>query len=146
MRGIQRIVTLAVATAAAASMGGIDVAHAEETAAVDTNKIVASGNYTGVLLNGITVAFECHAAAPGAVSTEINSCRLTTGPSAAPIALPGDAAATAGEATVPFAPFQLCWTASATYVNAARKSTSGCTLLPSVGGVPTLAGTGVSLA
>jgi hypothetical protein len=146
MRGIQRIMTLAVATAAAASMGGIGVAHAADNTAADTNKIVASGNYTGVLLNGLTVAFECHAAAPGAVSTEINACYLTSGPSAGPIALPGDAAATASVGTVPFVAFRLCWTASATYVNAGHKSTSGCTLLPSVGGVPSLAGTGVSTA
>jgi hypothetical protein len=144
MRRIQRIVTLAVATAAAAGMGGMGTAHAATT--IDTNRIVASGNYAGVLLNGLTVVFECHAAAPGAVSTEINACYLTTGGGASPIALPGEAAATAGERSVPFAPFKLCWIASATYVNAAHKTTNGCTGLPSVGGLPSLAGTGVSTA
>lgn len=143
MRTIQRITTLATAVAAAAALG---VVAPPAASAAATDRIVAGGNYTGVLLNGITVVFECHAAAPGAVSTAINSCSLTTGGSAPAIALPGDAAATAGTSTVPFAPFQLCWTASATFLDANRKSTSGCTLLPSVAGTPSLAGTGVSTA
>ena len=107
--------------------------------------IAASGNYTGVIANGLTVAFECHAAASGAVSVAINSCGITTGGGAPSIALPGTAAATAGTTNVPFAPFQLCWTATATFVDTATKTTSGCTLLPSVAGVPSLVGTGVSL-
>ena len=146
MRITQRIGVVVVATAAAASLGLTGTASAAEITTADTNRIVASGNYTGVLLNGITVVFECHAAAPGAVETAIDACYLTTGGSAGSLALPGEAAATAGTATVPFAPFKLCWTASATYVNATRKVTSGCTLLPNVGGVPSLAGSGVSTA
>ena len=145
MRITKRIGAVVVATAAAGSLGMSGTASAAEITA-DTNKIVASGNYTGVLLNGLTVVFECHAAAPGAVETAIDACYLTTGGSAGSIALPGETAATAGTANVPFAPFKLCWTASATYVNAGRKATSGCTLLPSVGGVPSLAGSGVSTA
>jgi hypothetical protein len=145
MRSIQRISTLAMAVFALGGLGTLGTT-APASAAVDTNKIVAGGNYTGVLLNDITVVFECHAAAPGAVSTAINSCYLTTGGSAPSLALPGDAVATAGTSNVPFAPFKLCWTASATFLDASRKSTSGCTLLPGAGGVPALAGTGVSAA
>lgn len=144
MRKAQRVVTLAAATAALAGLTMVGTASAAPLATA--SRIVAGGNYTGVIANGLTVTFECHAAAPGAVSTAIDSCYLTTGGAAAPIALPGDAAATAGVSTVPFAPFRLCWSASATFVDASRNSTSGCTLLPSVAGVPSLAGTGVSAA
>jgi hypothetical protein len=148
MRAYKRIGTVALATAALASvttLGTTQVAHAT-AAPPTTNTIVAGGNYTGVLLNGITVAFECHAAAPGAVSTAIDACYLTTGGSAPALALPGDAVATASTRNVPFAPFRLCWSASATFLNATRKATSGCTLLPSTGSVPALAGTGFSTA
>lgn len=143
MRITQRLATLAVATAAiagAASLGTTSVAQAAAT-----DRVVAGGNFTGVLANGITVVFECHAAAAGAVSTSINRCELTTGDSANPIALPGDAAATVGTATVPIAPFRLCWSASATFLDASVRTTSGCTIVPT-SAVPSLAGVGFSVA
>jgi hypothetical protein len=143
MRITQRFGTFLAATAAltgAATFGTTSVAHAAAT-----DVITAGGNFTGVLANGLTVAFECHAVAPGAVSTSITKCALTTGHSAAPIALPGDAAATASTATVPIAPFRLCWSASATYIDATVRTTSACTI-PTPSAVPSLVGSGVSVA
>lgn len=142
MRINPRFMAVALAGGALAGLGAMAV----PAQAAAGNTLVGSGNYTGVLLNGITVVYECHAVATGAVSTAVNSCRLTTGGAAPARALPGETSATAGTSTVPFKPFQLCWTVSATYLDASTKTSSGCTLLPSAGGVPTLAGTGVSTA
>ena len=100
-----------------------------------TNRVVASGNYTGQLLgtNQLLVEFECNAESIGvAASTAITSCTLyaANGAHSAPgVALPGNAAATAGTATVPLAPVRLCWTAVGTFVvGGASVTTSGCTL------------------
>jgi len=144
MRNLARAVAVMAMTAAPIA-GVAATANAEVTADLAVpHGIVAGGNYTGVIANGLTVVFECHAAATGAVSVAMNACYLTTGGSGATLALPGSAVATAGTATVPFSPFQLCWTATATFADSATNRTHGCTLLPSVGGVPSLAGTGVS--
>jgi hypothetical protein len=89
--------------------------------------VTGSGNYTGVILNGLTVVYECNVEAPGAVSVAITRCKLTSSTTNSTIALPGSAAANAGTVNVPFEPFQLCWTARATYVDASTKSTTGCT-------------------
>ena len=136
---------IVIAGVAALPIAGAATANAST---VDTNLvphgIVAGGNYTGVIANGLEVVFECHAVATGAVSVAMNACYITTGGGAPTIALPGTSVATAGTTNVPFAPFQLCWTATATFVDSATNTTHGCSLLPSVGGVPSLAGTGVS--
>jgi len=136
---------LVIAGIAALPLAGAATADASPVPAnVVPHGVAAGGNYTGVIANGLEVAFECHGAATGAVSVAINACYITTGGSAPTIALPGTAAATASTTLVPFAPFQLCWTVTATFVDTATNQTHGCTLLPSVGGVPSLVGTGVS--
>ncbi|HEV2756346.1 MAG TPA: hypothetical protein VG318_11295 [Actinomycetota bacterium] len=100
-----------------------------------TNRVVASGNYTGQLLgtNQLLIEFECNAESIGvAASTAITSCTLHAANgsvSAQNVALPGNAAATAGIATVPLAPVKLCWSAVGTFVvGGTTVSSSGCTL------------------
>jgi len=146
MRRLARPVA-AVAVAAPLTLLLTATAYAEPMPYVHPIRgIVASGNYTGAVVNGVvTVAFECHAVADAAVSVAITNCSLSSGPSAHPIALPGGVAATAAEAKVALAPFQLCWAATATYVDSLTNSTSGCTLLQSAAaGVPSVSGAGVS--
>ncbi len=100
-----------------------------------------SGNYTGVLTTGgATVAYECQAVAPAAISVAITQCQMTTGGNNSPLALPGSVAASAGVAAIPFAPTQLCFTATATFVDSVTKTKSGCTQI-STG----LAGAGATL-
>ena len=133
--GIAAAVGMAVLPLTSASagtgLGGVGVSIGTG----GTNRVVASGNYTGQLLgtNQLLIEFECNAESIGvAASTAITSCTLSGGNgshSAQGIALPGNAAATAGVATVPLAPVKLCWTAVGTFlVGGAPVSSSGCTL------------------
>lgn len=107
-------------------------------ASIDTvgkNRVVASGMYVGQLLgtDELLVEFECNAESIGAAaSTAITNCELIAGDGshfAPDLALPGNAVATAGVATVPLAPIRLCWTATGTFVLGSPVTTSGCTAL-----------------
>lgn len=134
------IAGLAIGTVAVAVPG----ASADNNRAIPRG-IAAGANFTGVIANGLVVVFECHAAGIGdAVSVAIKTCKVSTGTRNYPLAAPGAFVASAGTDTVPFAPFQVCWSAVATFSNASTASTSGCTQLPSIGGVPSLAGGGLS--
>lgn len=101
--------------------------------------ITAGGTSTGVVLNGgFAAAFECTAAATGAVvSIAITYCKPSSGGSSKTIGLPGPAATVAGTASLPLAPYTLCYAATATYVDGSTRSVSGCNpLLELNDGVP----------
>jgi len=150
---LRRIATLVVVAPLPLMLAG--TAHADDGPVIrlqqpiiyiqSVHSLVASGNYTGAVVNGVaTVAFECHAAAGAAVSVAVTGCWLTSGPSAPSIALPGSVAATSAEAKIAVAPFQLCWSAVATYVDTTTNSTRGCTILQSTEAVPSFSGAGLS--
>lgn len=107
-------------------------ATAATTASAATTPIVGGGSFarTVPFIDGSIVAYECHAAAPGAVSTTVNSCVLNSvfGPvAAAPSTSPGPAAATSGAVSLDPATYQVCWTVSARYADGSTQSSSGCT-------------------
>lgn len=132
------------AAVAATAFAGMPAAQAHTSLG-----LVAGGTYTGVIVNGLTVSFDCSAAGAGdIVSVAITKCQLTTSSVNKTIALPGPAATIAGTATVPFAPFQLCYAAVFTFSDSHTVSVSGCNeLLPTnVAGVPQLAGVGFTTA
>ena len=96
---------------------------------------LASGNsqvYIGAS-DGTIYAFECHATAPGAVSTSIDSCSLNSY-GASPSTSSGPVASTSAAIAVPVTTYRVCWTASARYSDGTSQSTSGCTISSSVGG------------
>jgi hypothetical protein len=112
--------------------------------------LVAGGSYTGVILNGLTVAFDCTAAGAGdSVSVAITKCQLTTSSVNKTIALPGPTASIGGTAVVPFQEFRLCYSAVFTFSDSHTVPLSGCNeLLPTTttaGGVQ-LAGVGYTTA
>jgi hypothetical protein len=89
--------------------------------------VVGSGSFAKTIpfIDGDIYAFECHAVAPGAVSTSVNSCTL--GPVAAPPATQaGEVAATAQGVSQDPRQTQVCWTVSATYADGTSQSSSGC--------------------
>ena len=123
----RRLRTPALAALAAATA----IAVPTTTAAAATTPIVGGGSFARTIpfIDGSIVAYECHAAAPGAVSTTVNSCVLNSvfGPDAAPPSTsPGPAAATSGAVSLDPATYQVCWTVSAKYVDGSTQSTSGC--------------------
>jgi hypothetical protein len=110
------------------------------SAAAATTPIVAGGSFarTVPFIDGYIYVFECHAVAPGALSTTISACY---GPSTAPaVTSPGPAASTNGAVSAnPYSTYQVCWTASAQYADGTTRSTSGCSTSSR------LAGAGVSV-
>lgn len=95
---------------------------------VDPRSVSVTGNFTGVLLNGLTVVYDCAAVASGdAVSVAITDCYLTTGTKNSRIALPGPAATVADTDRVPLADFSLCFRAVATFTDSTTRQASGCT-------------------
>lgn len=95
---------------------------------VDVRSVTITGNFTGVLVNGLTVVYDCAATATGdAVSVAITECYLTTGMKNSRIALPGPAATVADTDRVPLANFELCFAAVATFTNADTRTVRGCT-------------------
>jgi hypothetical protein len=80
-------------------------------------------------IDGQLYEYECHAAAPGAVSTSITSCALTSTfgtVQAPPATSQGPAAETSGGVSWDPSPNQVCWTAGARYSDGTTQSTSGC--------------------
>jgi hypothetical protein len=119
------------AAALTALAAAIAVAVPATTAAAATTPIVGGGSFARTIpfIDGSIVAYECHAAAPGAVSTTVNSCVLNSvfGPVPAPPSTsPGPAAATSGAVSLDPATYQVCWTVSAQYVDGSTQSSSGC--------------------
>lgn len=122
---------------------GAAVAAAPASAA--TAPMAAGGSFarTAPFIDGSIYAYECHAVAPGALSTTISSCTLKASDGgsipAAPSTSPGPVAATSGAVSSNVSlTYQVCWTASATYADGSSQSTSGCSSSSSI------AGTGVS--
>lgn len=132
-----------VAALVATAFAGMPAAQAHTSVV-----LVAGGTYTGVIANGLTVVYNCSAAGVGdIVSVAITRCQLSTSTKNSTIALPGPAATVAGTATVPFAPFTLCYAAVFTFTDSHTRTVSGCnSLAPSVGGIPPLAGGGFTTA
>jgi hypothetical protein len=93
-----------------------------------TEHIIATGHFTGVLVDGqLQVVAVCAATAVGpAASLAITQCQLTTGGGNHPRALPGLAGASAFTAKVPLAPARLCWTVVATYTDTHTRTTHKC--------------------
>jgi hypothetical protein len=102
-------------------------------AAAAADPITATGQFvrTAPFIDGTLYEIRCSAAAPGAVITRIDSCRLTgpggTGYSAPATSASGSFATTDEIVSIPTYQWQLCWTASATYSDGTSSSTSGCT-------------------
>jgi hypothetical protein len=100
-----------------------------------TTPLVAGASFARTIpfIDGTIYAFECHASAPGAVSTSIDSCSLNSY-AAPPSTSSGSVATTSEAVSVPVATYRVCWTASARYSDGTSQSTSGCTISSSVGG------------
>jgi len=132
---------LAAAALLATTFAGVPAAEAHTYAT-----LAAGGTYTGVIANGLTVAFNCTAAGAGdVVSVAITQCQLSTSWVNKTIALPGPSATVSGTATVPFAPFVLCYSAVFTFTDSHTKTLSGCNdLAPTTGGIPPLVGGGLT--
>jgi hypothetical protein len=106
-------------------------------AAAATTPIVGGGSFarTAPFIDGWIYAFECHASAPGALTTTVDSCSMSPyGPITAPKATAtGPFAITSGSvSTNPAGNYTLCWSVSATYSGGATQSTSGCTPASSI--------------
>ena len=106
--------------------------------------MTATGEYarTAPFIDGTIYDIQCGAAAPGAVTTRIDSCKLIdprgSGYGAPAVASDGATANTSYLVAIPTYQWHLCWTASATYGDGSSQSTTGCT------GVSPYAGAGVS--
>src|SRR5919201_1337138 len=103
-RRIRSAALIALAGAIAVPVATADAANAP---------IVAGASFARTIpfIDGTIYAFECHAAAAGAVSTTIDSCSLNN--YAAPASASSGPFATTNEAVaVPVATYQVCWTAS----------------------------------
>jgi hypothetical protein len=98
-----------------------------------TTPIVGGGSFvrTAPFIDGWIYAFECHAAAAGAVSTSVDSCLLRyaglTASGAPASTSQGPVASTSGAvSTNPADLYTVCWTVSARYGDGSSQSTSGC--------------------
>jgi hypothetical protein len=97
-----------------------------------TAPIVGGGSFarTVPFIDGWIYAFECHAAAPGAVSTSVDSCVLYyayPAGSAPASTSTGPVASTSGAvSTNPADLYRICWSVSARYSDSTSRSTSGC--------------------
>ena|SRR5438309_2229874 len=102
--------------------------------------IVAGGSFarTVPFIDGSIYAFECHAAAAGAVSTTISSCTLNSidgAVGAPPVTQQGPAAETSGAVSTNVSlTYQVCWTASARYLDGSTQTTTGCSTSSSIAG------------
>jgi hypothetical protein len=108
--------------------------------------VTATATYQGTLhpKGGLTVAYECVGAATGAAaSVNVSRCGIQRN---AALALPGPASVIAGTETIALAPFRVCWTVSATFVDGAVKTTSGCTPVLTGSAVDSFSGAGASTA
>ena len=93
----------------------------------------ASFARTAPFIDGTIYAFECHATAPGAVTTSVDSCSLNA--YAAPASTSsGPVASTSEAVAVPVTTYRVCWTVSARYIDGTSQSASGCTISSSVAG------------
>jgi hypothetical protein len=104
-----------------------------------TGALVGGGSFARTIpfIDGDIYAFECHAAAPGALTTRVTSCALTStfGTVSAPAASStGPAAATDGAVSWDPSPNHVCWTVSATFADGTTQTKSGCSTTSDTGG------------
>ena len=121
-----------LALAVAAAVPATD-AHAA------TGALVGGGSFarTAPFIDGVIYLYECHAAAPGALTTRVDSCTISSsrGTSSAPSASsPGPFAATNAGIVWDPSPNQVCWKVSATFADGTTQSKSGCTTTSDVAG------------
>jgi hypothetical protein len=102
--------------------------------------MVGGGSFaqTVPFIDGTLYAFECHVAAPGAVSTTVSSCDLR-GPTYSAAGAPattsnGPVTTTHQAVSTRVQPYHLCWTVSARYSDGTTQTKSGCTNTSSVAG------------
>jgi hypothetical protein len=97
-----------------------------------TTPIVGGGSFARTIpfIDGWVYAFECHAAAPGAVSTTVSQCNLMSvypAGTASAVTSQGPVATTDGAvSTSPAAQYRVCWTVSARHSDGSTQSMSGC--------------------
>ena len=113
----------------------VPIAASADTVAAPPNgdSLAANGEFAGAGSgNTFHEVFTCYATASlDAINVTITSCVLTGfgTTNSAPAVTGVDAAATAGTATWDFnvpGPPQLCWTATATFLDQTTKTVSGC--------------------
>ena len=134
-----------VLTAAAAVTGAVlaPMAMAADSQQIQSH-IIAGGTSVGEVVNGkLTLAFNCTATSTGdVVSIALTDCYITTGGPHLHLALPGNSVSDASTASVPLTDYQLCYSATATYLDASTRSISSCDALVDgnaiVPGVPQL--------
>jgi hypothetical protein len=117
----------------ALSAGALAVSAAAAQAAPAPIVGGASFAKTIPFIDGTIYAFECHAAAPAAVSTSVDSCSLNNY-SAPPSTSSGSVASSSAAISVPVTTYRVCWTVSARYSDGTSQSSSGCTISSSVAG------------
>jgi hypothetical protein len=102
--------------------------------------MVGGGSFARTIpfIDGSIYAYECHAFAPGAASTSVDSCNLMylyTAGSAPPATSNGPVAATYGAvSTNPANVYRVCWTVSARYPDSSTQSKSGCSTSSNIAG------------
>jgi hypothetical protein len=123
-------------TALVALTAAVVTAVPTSAASAATAPIVGGGSFARTIpfIDGSIYAFECHAAAPGAASTTVDSCLL--GSIAAPPATSQGPVASTNQAvsTNPAWSYRLCWMVSARYADGSTQTTSGCTAASSIAG------------
>jgi hypothetical protein len=125
VRRVRRAVLTAVVAGAAMSV-------LAPGAGAATTPMAGGGSFTRTIpfIDGSIYAFECHAAAPGAVSTSVDRCVLYyayPAGSAPASTSTGPVASTSGAvSTNPADLYRICWSVSARYSDGSSRSTGGC--------------------
>jgi hypothetical protein len=110
-------------------------AGAAATPASAAGALAGGGSFARTIpfIDGDIYAFECHAVAPGAVSTSVDSCTL--GAVAAPATQQtGPAAVTTQGVSQDPRVTSVCWTVSATFADGMRQTKSGCSTASDLAG------------
>lgn len=104
-------------------------------ASAATGPLVGGGSFarTVPFIDGDLYAFECHAVAPGAVTTSVVSCALGSA-TAPPASAQGPAAFTYGIVSRAPSPTSVCWTVSASYSDGTSQTRSGCSTVSAIAG------------
>jgi hypothetical protein len=100
-----------------------------------TGALAGGGSFARTIpfIDGNLYAFECHAVAPGAVSTSVDSCAL--GAVAAPAARQaGPVAVTTQGVSQSTRVTSVCWTVSATFADGTSQTRSGCSTASDLAG------------
>jgi len=104
-------------------------------ASAATTPLLGGGSFARTIpfIDGYLYVYECHAVAPGAVSTSVDRCAF--GSTGAPAAsAQGPVATTNGGVSRASSPSQVCWTVSARYGDGTSQTKSGCSTLSAIAG------------